>query len=539
MSQQRPDLLPFALPKRIGLPFHGVCKGGKIGTKDYPQPNTGDAVLVQHPLSFAPTLPNGDDESWQQYALLSGANYCLQIPGSNRQIGGQSIGDNEWIYCDSKYSWLISFEFSKADITQTIKVWLESCFGLFPVKTMTRRQLCEITYTPLTYAGANQSTALAALARRFLLSHSKTGDKTIINVAAYTTSSQPWTYSCLPYDVLRRAYGAYGIHNALLITVSGDGSVASGKIGDGISATIASQRTAPEMIVSNTSSSSSTGEYYGEFFLAGDCIDNCDQFPCPDPPPASGELYATTHWSNELYLGSGETSQEGPKTATKTDLIESEIKLRYLDTVKPEGALSYLEIVSTASAETTYQEDITGTLFTEWDGYVLPEPYAPCSFGTVNLDWYKTSRRHSGSSDYAASKTFTGEYSVSISWCGASKEFSYVKTGSENYSFSATYWEGGTSYGGPALGDSSLTIDDYECSENAAAIACADIGDVLIYRITNGLVGVFEDGLDTSTLLTLVGTEQAAAGIPAATEASLNPATGAIEYDAGKAVCYV
>jgi hypothetical protein len=301
------------------------------------------------------------------------------------------------------------------------------------------------------------------------------------------------------------------------------------------------------MIVSDTSSSSSTGEYYGEFFLAGDCIEQtlvsggsipCGAAPCPDPPPESGSLYSTSHFWNELYLGNGLTSQEGPKTSTKTDSSESELTLRYLDTVKIDGALSYLEISYSATTETVYQEDITGTLFTEWDGYVLPEPFYKCSFGTVNMET-KTPKRHSGSSDYAASKTSTGNYSVSISWCGTSKEFSYEQTGSEAYSFSATYWETGTIYGGTSSGDSSLTIDSYECAENGAAINCNDIGDVLIYRVTNGLVGIFEDGLDTSSLLTLVGTEQSVAAIPAPTEASLNPATGAIEYDAGKAVCWV
>jgi hypothetical protein len=550
MSQTKPAGLPPAAPKRVGLPFHGVCKDGKIGTKDYPQPNTGDTVLLQHTLSFAPNLPNGDGESWQQYALLSGSNYCLQTPGSNRQIGGRSIGDNEWVYCDSRYSWLLSFEFSKAGISQTIKVWLESCFGLFPEKAMTRRQLCEITYTPLTYTGANQSTTAAALARRFLLSHSKTGDKTIINVAAYTASSplHSWTSSCLPYDVLRRAYGAYGIHNAFLITISGDGSIASGEVGGGISATIAPQRTAPEMIATSTSSSTTTGTWralgtYGD--CADDDVTDCGPDPCPDPPPAPGS-YGPDHyfWAQHALVGDDGYSSPDIVSAAWSTTSASASVYRYLDTVKPDGTISYLEISVESTSNEEKNGQITGKVDITTRAKVYAEIYPVCAFGNLSYDEGTREYEYAGSSVYEETKTANASWLVTVSWCGAEQQLAYTRTASQPFSSTLTGaipgapWTWITETTGSATWNPG-TDPVYECKEDGSTIQCADIIDVLVYRVTNGLIGVFEDGLDASSLLTLLGAKQAVAAIPAATEASLNPSTGAVEYSAGSAVCWV
>jgi hypothetical protein len=119
----RPDLLPFALPKRVGLPYHGTPKSGRLAlpnstTIDYPQPDGGDVTLVVSPRAAAAVqsdIEKAHDDAlgyqWLTHAFLS---------GSGDALGGRELssGDNRcWLFCTASATWKIRLSWSSDGLT--------------------------------------------------------------------------------------------------------------------------------------------------------------------------------------------------------------------------------------------------------------------------------------------------------------------------------------------------------------------------------------------------------------------------------------
>ncbi len=135
--EYRPDLLPFALPTRVGCPWHGLVTNGVLAagngrTKTYAQPTDGSNWEVANPTK-ADTRTKTDEEIafdlesgqiWQSYALL--ANY-----GTEKRIGAVAIAYNEWLYCDPAGTvWRLRLGITKSTTKITLHVRNVGRFGV-------------------------------------------------------------------------------------------------------------------------------------------------------------------------------------------------------------------------------------------------------------------------------------------------------------------------------------------------------------------------------------------------------------------------
>jgi hypothetical protein len=288
MADPTPHLLPYALPKRLGLPYHGLVTNGRLalpggGTMAYPQPDTGDTNIVRHSLASAPaTDPGRPDYIWQNHAILS---------GSGKEIGSKALGPSKWIYCDSAAAWVISASVSASSTTVSVTISLEKPFGLIRDKqsdlAMPERVLATYAFPFLKYNGdANLDGDYSGL----LMTHSETGAITAINVVTVSTL----TYS---YE------GTQHICHSFKVVVSGDGDLTPGTIGAGISASCSRLADAPDMFdqektVSGTSDTLPDLDYW----LGVDpALPTWEETPVPSCPPGGGtvDYYAE---SNFTYL---------------------------------------------------------------------------------------------------------------------------------------------------------------------------------------------------------------------------------------------
>ncbi len=150
----RPDLLPFALPTRIGLPYHGLVRSDVLtlpdsSTRAYPATHEGTydtkRSICQRGRNYAATVDSTGEPAtyrWQNYALLSGEEH---------EIGGQQLGAGSWIYSDANHSWRVRLEKAEADYQITLTAYLVGPFGIVqddPL-TMTEVELDSYTFTPV------------------------------------------------------------------------------------------------------------------------------------------------------------------------------------------------------------------------------------------------------------------------------------------------------------------------------------------------------------------------------------------------------
>lgn len=266
-TTSRPDRLPLAVARTIGLPYHGRVVADELDlpnstTIDYPSPADGETHLVRHPRAATPTRTTAEQAAdtaagyqWLDYAILS---------GSVRMIGGQSLcadQDNSsvcWLYCDADAAWIVHLAFTvDAGTTQTLTVTLRKLFGWCrdADTAMSERTLATYTWTPQDYSGADQSSSAAAFSRRLAVTHSEDGALTVVNVGAYGTG-QPWTNTVLTdYPPTGETQYAVGYHDAIEIDISGTGSLTAGSIGTGISATVSHLARAPAMYTESSGGS--------------------------------------------------------------------------------------------------------------------------------------------------------------------------------------------------------------------------------------------------------------------------------------------
>jgi hypothetical protein len=134
--EYRPELLPLAVPTRIGLPWHGLVTNGVLAagngkTKTYPQPTGGHAWKVHNPTKADTRArtpaeiaeDNATGKRWQSYALIA---------GESKKLGGVSLGNSEWLYCDPAGTvWLMGVSFTVASATLSIAVTVKKRFGRF------------------------------------------------------------------------------------------------------------------------------------------------------------------------------------------------------------------------------------------------------------------------------------------------------------------------------------------------------------------------------------------------------------------------
>lgn len=258
MPQFRPDLLPLGLLDTIGLPHHGLVKGGKLTTSvgeiDYRQPDdSGDTNLVRHakstPVSRTgsrQTLDTARGYTFKDYAILS---------GRTREIGGQVLGRYHWIYCDKDYSWQVSISYVASSTSLTAKVWLEKPFGLFGIqRTMTRRELASYTFSFKRYTGASNTNAATSYLH---MTHSATGAVTAVNVV-------------MSYNAYNDYRKTAQISHSFKVVLSGDGDITEGNVGEDIVATCTKLADAPDMVVTSSITTGTMKNYAGGEGLATD-----------------------------------------------------------------------------------------------------------------------------------------------------------------------------------------------------------------------------------------------------------------------------
>jgi hypothetical protein len=277
MLGRRPDTLPFfkPIPNRLGLYYHGKVESGTATlpgglTIAHPQPSSGDAYLVQHPAATAPML------TAEELAALTAAGRQIldyaYLSGGNRDIGGQSLGAQRWLYCDSANTWIVRWAIEDSKLC----IYLDGVFGRFGVGVdandyvMTPRKL-------LTYEFTEDNQAVFDSDWYLHHSMSKTGAKSCFNLMVRYNS---------PYEYFTALHTTRQLHNyysqcltvleVLTVTVSGNGSLTKGSIGDGISASTTT-------LVTDTSDTySSSGETVSDDPITG-CSCPLVPFGCGGP----------------------------------------------------------------------------------------------------------------------------------------------------------------------------------------------------------------------------------------------------------------
>ena len=340
MTAHRPDILPLGVPTRMGVPYHGLVTSGALAcpdstTKTYAQPSGGDTVLVQHPRHSVPAADPDTQRSWQEYTLLSGVN---------RQIGGQDLGANRWIYCDANYAWAVRVAFGYTKPSLTISVYLVSPFGIFPAIAMTERLLAQATFTVLTIDG-NPQTSTYSRVERLITTHDKTGAITICN--AMTPDYSPYKL----YAIFANC--CYSVK----ILLSGNGSIEVGKVGDGISATLSTQWDAQagfsDTVVDTGTPTPGTIYYTWQTIpdiinvtdssvLVGDCESDCTR---------------TSIYHKEFYQ---EWAGSGSVARSDSAIVSHDIVKTYFPFVLPDGTISEIRETLFTSAAAAATRDVSG-----------------------------------------------------------------------------------------------------------------------------------------------------------------------------------
>ncbi len=406
----RPDLLPFAVPTRIGLPYHGLVTNAQLPlpggqTKAYNQPSGGHTHMVQHPKNSTPPADSNPHYQWADYAILS---------GRSREIGGAALGENNWIYCDAECSWRMSVSYTSTFGSTTLSVWLEDVFGLVKDAdtAMTRRLLTTYTVIFKNYDGSNNSAKVAA---GLHLTHSRTGNVTAVNIfGSGTTYAQ-----------------TAGICHSFKITISGNGSLVAGEIGGGISASCVELADAPDMIVTTNSTSGTVGDWYNGGDLATDWTTTASA-AVYTPSADCGALGPGTHlitcqntWSFIAYPQTDPTSGSYSVVYTK--------KREYFYCVTPAGSL--VHVTEDYSSTKTESGDVTGSLVggttVEYENkFNWPCPPPGASY---------VSSRFTGNDNISSLLTgvisITNIYNFSFGAYSKNQTYSVVRTRTSGYTF--------------------------------------------------------------------------------------------------------
>jgi hypothetical protein len=235
----RPDLLPFAQPRRLGLPYHGKIAGGKMTLPNaaqitHPQPNDGATILVEGPNAAAPVLTEQETaqiaaagKQWLPYAYLSGKTH---------HIGGQALGAQRWLYCDGRRTWIMRWErnyVSAAPTTSTFDIYIDAVFGYFGAEKYEAINKKILSYSPV------WAIQLAGSIQAPIVYYSKTGNKLLVNlIETYDASAFGWVpWRCyIGQPVPGYTITGVELYEAFTITLSGQGDTAAATAGNGITA---------------------------------------------------------------------------------------------------------------------------------------------------------------------------------------------------------------------------------------------------------------------------------------------------------------
>jgi hypothetical protein len=276
-----PKQLPFAQPVRLGLPYHGLVRDGVLtkingttmnyasmagnGGEAIPQAGAGAALPARTAEQVAADEAAGKD--WRTYAYLS---------GWDRNIGGHELGAYAWLYNDGAATWKVRAEIVRPVYNSiTIKVYLSSLFGRFAdddISLDAEILLASFAYVPrkVTYEKGHGGTGGVSTYFDFYETITKdmtlfcypkpNGSQALVSVGygsgAYAgvypvplSNKATWTAF-----TNNRVYDAdwAAVNNAtmddlpyyaslsgvLMVTLSGTGSLETGLVGSGITATV-------------------------------------------------------------------------------------------------------------------------------------------------------------------------------------------------------------------------------------------------------------------------------------------------------------
>jgi hypothetical protein len=360
------------------------------------------------------------------------------------------------------------------------------------------------------------------------LSHDKTGALSMVNVAAMSLLA-PWNRTTLPYSLYSNGGGLFRIHDALRVDISGNGSIAKGLVGTGITAAITHYQDATAMVLQD-SVTSNTAPLITSVYLTSTQTDFEQTYPptipCPGPAP-DGRSLGYTRDTRELFLC------DAPQTNCAQSIggdstVDVVVEVAYLPTVTPDGAIHKLEIVFSSSAADTMSASAGGSMELEeeyfwWDCVAF---YTTLNYVTTTL---------TGSFNYTASRAYHRDDTITVSWCGSTTTItlsadSPLATNSQTLASTMdSFLTANIPITFPAYSDYTYLLNGVETDE--AFI----YGSVT--NITNNLLQVaWATGEE---LLTILGDKELPPFTLDTDEASLNPKTGAIEYRAGWSVCWV
>jgi hypothetical protein len=255
MPDPGPHLLPYMLPTRLGLPYHGLVVGnvlthGEGLTKVWPQPTDGSTWKCANPVG-ANTRERTEDEiahdtekgkSYLPYALMS--NY-----GTEKRVGQYPIPKDAWLYSDANgrtWTLRVTATYSPGTNNISIAVYLVGRFGVFrteadpPLNRLIGSATLVVTlpswwssvYNQFRSYNAAQIASTIAKFNAKDLDFTETGSTAALNIRSFLIDGYGITFRGLNYSVSSDLMGW------AIITVSGNGSVEADIFGHGITASV-------------------------------------------------------------------------------------------------------------------------------------------------------------------------------------------------------------------------------------------------------------------------------------------------------------
>ena len=513
----RPDLLPLAVPTRIGLPWHGLVTNGVLAagngkTKTYAQPSGGDAWPVRNAAGASTRARMASEiahdaatgKVWQNYAL---------IHGEDKQLGGARLGFSEWLYSDPAGTvWLMGVTHTVAGATATFTVKVKKRFGHFanttdPVPNRTAGTGSLTFSLPDWWDDSDWSDLTASdIAGNLELDVARDLDFTESGAAAV-------------WNLHSTAGGNYPhLAGWVEIAVSGTGSLVAGTYSQGITASLTTH---------------GLDAVWEEWEITVD-LQNCPD--CPGPGGIVGTV-TTVQPSPPAGLncpaddGTVVVSGEGVTTINAVDPCSSggTEKWRRMEFVHADGTEARSWYEKTDATEYTVTSGGSETWDAQWGWECDPEPQwiGPFPINCANDMWQTCEQSYYRTTTYGFS---LGAESVELinvngSWSEGTRAYDY-----ECESIASESSAGGNV--------STTTLDGDEIDDNWNAVI-----ELIVSHSTNTcwvLGAEVDDAVLHRTILTQDGTREE---VPSAsgdvTHITYNPKTNTLVWSDDDLVCFV
>jgi hypothetical protein len=244
----------------FGLPYNGLATNEVLtlpGGRKVDYPFSGhQAVLVegrnkarQPPRSAAQQeFCRQQGYTFRPYALLT---------GPAREIGGQALGTQSWLYCDERYVWKVRLDVAKISGTNRLhlKLVLVNVFGLLswdvaPPSMAEERVLAETVF-PLRYRYIEARVSSLDCTVHCFLTHSRHGDVTAINLCSSLDEVGDCDFQTPEFGYQYGGNG-YQTHTVLTARIAGNGSIATGAVGRGITGSLEILRQGGDLVEAPT-----------------------------------------------------------------------------------------------------------------------------------------------------------------------------------------------------------------------------------------------------------------------------------------------